>query len=132
MGTEAGGTTWKDEFGQGVQIAMTGQCATFMRIHVATAPSDVHPCPPFGPSDCVHIHCGSDRHWEKMAPGSPECPGDPGATHRGRTYQPCRFAARSLSAATAAPTNRPMGRTFPPMTVGTCGAVPMWMVMLPA
>ena len=32
-----------------------------------TAPSDIYPCPPFGPSDYVHIHCGSDRQWERMA-----------------------------------------------------------------
>ena len=32
-----------------------------------TAPSDIFPCPPFGPSDYVHIHAGSDRQWERMA-----------------------------------------------------------------
>ncbi len=77
-----------DGLGQRVQIAMTDQVATFMRIHfgwpierhmdtprfgnrppflVTTAPSDIYPCPPFGPSDYVHIHCGSDRQWERMA-----------------------------------------------------------------
>ena len=34
---------------------------------VTTAPSDIFPCPPFGPSDYVHIHAGSDRQWERMA-----------------------------------------------------------------
>jgi formyl-CoA transferase len=78
----------KDGLGQRVEIAMTDQVATFMRIHygwpiergmdtprfgnrppflVTTAPSDIYPCPPFGPSDYVHIHCGSDRQWERMA-----------------------------------------------------------------
>ncbi len=78
----------KDGLGQRLQVSMTDQCATFMRIHfgfpidrhmdtprfgnrppflVTTAPSDIYPCPPFGPSDYVHIHCGSDRQWERMA-----------------------------------------------------------------
>ena len=78
----------RDGLGQRVQIAMTDQVATFMRIHfgwpierqmdtprfgnrppflVTTAPSDIFPCPPFGPSDYVHIHAGSDRQWERMA-----------------------------------------------------------------
>ena len=78
----------KDGLGQRVQVSMTDQCATFMRIHyglpidrhmdtprfgnrppflVTTAPSDIYPCPPFGPSDYVHIHCGSDRQWERLA-----------------------------------------------------------------
>ena len=78
----------RDGKGQRVEIAMTDQVATFMRIHygwpidrhmdtprfgnqppflVTTAPSDIYPCPPFGPSDYVHIHCGSDRQWERMA-----------------------------------------------------------------
>ena len=78
----------KDGLGQRVEIAMTDQVATFMRIHygwpierdmdtprfgnrppflITTAPSDIYPCPPFGPSDYVHIHCGSDRQWERMA-----------------------------------------------------------------
>jgi formyl-CoA transferase len=78
----------RDGRGQRVEIAMTDQVATFMRIHfgwpierrmdtprfgnrppflVTTAPSDIYPCPPFGPSDYVHIHCGSDRQWERMA-----------------------------------------------------------------
>ena len=78
----------KDGLGQRVELAMTDQVATFMRIHygwpiergmdtprfgnrppflVTTAPSDIYPCPPFGPSDYVHIHCGSDRQWERMA-----------------------------------------------------------------
>jgi formyl-CoA transferase len=78
----------KTSVGQRIQVAMTDQVATFMRIHygwpidkgmdtprfgngppflVPTAPSDIYPCPPFGPSDYVHIHCGSDRQWERMA-----------------------------------------------------------------
>lgn len=78
----------RDGRGQRIQVAMTDQVATFMRIHygwpiergadtprfgngppflVTTAPSDIYPCPPFGPSDYVHIHCGSDRQWERMA-----------------------------------------------------------------
>jgi formyl-CoA transferase len=78
----------KDGLGQRLEIAMTDQVATFMRIHfgwpierhmdtprfgnrppflVTTAPSDIYPCPPYGPSDYVHIHCGSDRQWERMA-----------------------------------------------------------------
>jgi formyl-CoA transferase len=78
----------RDGLGQRVQIAMTDQVATFMRIHygwpierrmdtprfgnrppflVTTAPSDIYPCLPFGPCDYVHIHCGSDRQWERMA-----------------------------------------------------------------
>lgn len=78
----------KDGLGQRLQVAMSDQVATFMRIHygwpiergmdtprfgnrppflVTTAPSDIYPCPPFGPSDYVHIHCGSDRQWERMA-----------------------------------------------------------------
>jgi len=78
----------RDGLGQRLQVAMTDQAATFMRIHfgwpidrnldtprfgnrppflVTTAPSDIYPCPPFGPSDYVHIHCGSDRQWERMA-----------------------------------------------------------------
>ena len=78
----------RDGLGQRVQIAMTDQVATFMRIHygwpiergtdtprfgirppflLPTAPSDIFPCPPIGPSDYVHIHAGSDRQWERMA-----------------------------------------------------------------
>jgi formyl-CoA transferase len=90
----------KDGRGQRVQIAMTDQVATFMRIHygwpiergmdtprfgnrppflVTTSPSDIYPCPPFGPSDYVHIHCGSDRQWERMAKamGREDLLGDP-------------------------------------------------------
>lgn len=78
----------RDGLGQRLEIAMADQVATFMRIHfgwpierhmdtprfgngppflVTTAPSDIYPCPPFGPSDYVHIHAGSDRQWERMA-----------------------------------------------------------------
>src|SRR5580692_13022249 len=78
----------RDGLGQRLQVAMTDQAATFMRIHfgwpidrqmdtprfgnrppflVTTAPSDIFPCPPFGPSDYVHIHAGIDRQWERMA-----------------------------------------------------------------
>jgi formyl-CoA transferase len=90
----------KDGLGQRVQVAMADQVATFMRIHfgwpidrhldtprfgnrppflVSTAPSDIYPCPPFGPSDYVHIHCGSDRQWERMAKliGREDLLGDP-------------------------------------------------------
>jgi formyl-CoA transferase len=90
----------KDGLGQRVQVAMTDQVATFMRIHygwpiergmdtprfgnrppflVTTAPSDIYPCPPFGPSDYVHIHCGGDRQWERMAKvmGREDMLGDP-------------------------------------------------------
>ncbi|HEX7159766.1 MAG TPA: CoA transferase [Trebonia sp.] len=90
----------KDGLGQRVQVAMADQVATFMRIHfgwpidrqmdtprfgnrppflVTTAPSDIYPCPPFGPSDYVHIHCGSDRQWERMAKlmGREDLLGDP-------------------------------------------------------
>ena len=96
----------KDGLGQRVQIAMTDQVATFMRIHygwpiergmdtprfgnrppflVTTAPSDIYPCPPFGPSDYVHIHCGSDRQWERMAKamGREDLLGDPSVRHDG-------------------------------------------------
>jgi formyl-CoA transferase len=98
----------KDGLGQRVQVAMADQAATFMRIHfgwpidrhtdtprfgnrppflVTTAPSDIYPCPPFGPSDYVHIHCGSDRQWERMAKlmGREDLLGDPRfATMAGR------------------------------------------------
>ncbi|MGH3166724.1 MAG: CaiB/BaiF CoA transferase family protein [Trebonia sp.] len=90
----------KDGKGQRLQVAMTDQVATFMRIHygwpidrgadtprfgngppflVTTAPSDIFPCPPFGPSDYVHIHCGSDRQWARMARlmGRADMLGDP-------------------------------------------------------
>lgn len=81
--------------GQHIRIAMADQIATFMRIHYAwpigmgratprfgnnapftrpTGPSDVYPCAPFGPNDYVHIHCGNDRQWARMAEaiGRPE------------------------------------------------------------
>jgi formyl-CoA transferase len=98
----------RDGLGQRVQVAMADQVATFMRIHfgwpierqadtprfgnrppflVTTAPSDIYPCPPFGPSDYVHIHCGSDRQWERMARlmGREDLLGDPRlATMAGR------------------------------------------------
>jgi formyl-CoA transferase len=90
----------RDGLGQRLQVAMSDQVATFMRIHygwpiergtdtprfgnrppflVTTAPSDIYPCPPFGPSDYVHIHCGSDRQWERMAKvmGREDMLGDP-------------------------------------------------------
>jgi formyl-CoA transferase len=78
----------RDGRGQRVEIAMTDQVATSMRIHfgwpierrmdtprfgngppflVPTAPSDIYPCPPFGPSDYVHIHCGTEGQWERLA-----------------------------------------------------------------
>ena len=72
----------KDGLGQRVQIAMTDQVATFMRIHygwpiergmdtprfgnrppflVTTAPSDIYPCPPFGPSTARHSPGATSR-----------------------------------------------------------------------
>lgn len=86
--------------GQHIRIAMADQIATFMRIHYAwpigmgratprfgngapftrpTGPSDVYPCAPFGPNDYVHIHCGNNRQWVRMAEalGQPELAEDP-------------------------------------------------------
>lgn len=74
--------------GQRVTVAMSDHVATFLRLHysypLATgkatpragnggpagevfAPSGVFPCPPFGRDDFVHIHCGNDRQWVKVA-----------------------------------------------------------------
>lgn len=90
----------KDGKGQRIELAMTDHVATFLRIHYGwpiergtptprfgngppflqtTAPSDIYPCPPFGPNDYVHIHCGSDRQWQRMAAaiGREDLLGDP-------------------------------------------------------
>lgn len=74
--------------GQHVQLAMADQIATSLRIHytwpiergIATprfgneapflervVPSHLYPCTPYGPNDFVHVHCGSDRQWERLA-----------------------------------------------------------------
>lgn len=86
--------------GQHVRIAMSDQIATSLRISypwpidrdVATprfgskppfiqtvAPSDLYPCAPFGANDYLHIHCGNDKQWGRMAPaiGHPELADDP-------------------------------------------------------
>jgi formyl-CoA transferase len=90
----------RDGLGQHIELAMADHVATFLRIHYGwpidrgeatprfgnqppflqtTAPSDIYPCPPFGPNDYVHIHCGSDRQWERMARaiGREDLLGDP-------------------------------------------------------
>jgi formyl-CoA transferase len=90
----------QDGLGQHIELAMTDHVATFLRIHYGwpiergmatprfgnqppflqtTAPSDIYPCPPFGPNDYVHIHCGSDRQWQRMARamGREDMLGDP-------------------------------------------------------
>jgi formyl-CoA transferase len=90
----------KDGLGQHVELSMADHVATFLRIHYGwpiergtatprfgngppflhpTAPSDIYPCPPFGPNDYVHIHCGSDRQWRRMAKviGREDMLGDP-------------------------------------------------------
>jgi formyl-CoA transferase len=74
--------------GQHVQLAMSDQVATFLRIHygwpvdrntatprfgnappfsTSTAPSGLFACAPFGPNDYVHVHCGNDKQWAKLA-----------------------------------------------------------------
>ncbi|MQA84728.1 MAG: formyl-CoA transferase [Streptosporangiales bacterium] len=86
--------------GQHIELAMTDNVATFLRIHygwpigngtetprfgngppfvVTTAPSDIYPCRPFGPNDYVHIHCGSDGQWRRLleAIGREDLVGDP-------------------------------------------------------
>lgn len=86
--------------GQHIELAMADQVATAMRIHFGwpiergtdtprfgngppfletTAPSDLYPCQPFGPNDYVHIHCGSDRQWQRMCTviDRPELADDP-------------------------------------------------------
>lgn len=74
--------------GQRVSVTMNDHVATSLRLHysypIATgratprsgnggpagevfAPSGIFPCPPFGPDDYVHIHCGNDRQWQRLA-----------------------------------------------------------------
>lgn len=74
--------------GQHVRIAMSDQIATSLRISypwpiergIATprfgnrppfiqpvAPSDLYHCAPFGSNDYLHIHCGNDKQWARMA-----------------------------------------------------------------
>lgn len=73
--------------GQRLQVAMTDQVSTFLRIHfgwpvdrgtdtprfgngppfsVSTAPSGLFACAPFGRNDYVHVHCGNDKQWGKL------------------------------------------------------------------
>lgn len=86
--------------GQHVELAMSDQVATFLRIQYGwpigmdrdtprfgngppfprtTAPSDIYPCPPFGPDDYVHIHCGNEKQWRRFADaiGRPDLVDDP-------------------------------------------------------
>jgi formyl-CoA transferase len=86
--------------GQRIQLAMTDNVATFLRIHYGwpvdrgtdtprfgngppfsytTAPSGLFACPPFGPNDYVHVHCGNDKQWRKLAEaiGRPDLLDDP-------------------------------------------------------
>jgi formyl-CoA transferase len=94
--------------GQHLELAMADQVATFLRIHYGwpieremdtprfgngppflqpTAPSDLYPCKPFGPSDYVQIHCGNDRQWLRLLDviGRPELKREPRfATMAGR------------------------------------------------
>jgi len=73
--------------GQHLQLAMSDQVATFMRLHFAwpmskgidtprfgnvapflepVAPSGLFHCDPFGPNDYVHIHVGNDKQWRGL------------------------------------------------------------------
>ena len=73
--------------GQHLQLAMSDQVATFMRLHFAwpmskgidtprfgnaapflepVAPSGLFHCDPFGPNDYVHIHVGNDKQWHGL------------------------------------------------------------------
>jgi formyl-CoA transferase len=74
--------------GQHVTLAMADQIATSLRISYAwplaadqatprfgngapfidpVAPSELFPCAPHGPNDFVHIHCGNDKQWVRLA-----------------------------------------------------------------
>lgn len=73
--------------GQHVEVSMSDNVATAIRIQYGfpvgqqvptprfgngppftfpTSPSGLFPCKPFGPNDYVHIHCGSERQWEGL------------------------------------------------------------------
>jgi formyl-CoA transferase len=73
--------------GQLVQVSMADNVACALRIHYGfpiatgeptprfgngppfqfpTSPSGLFACPPFGPNDYVHIHCGNERQWHAL------------------------------------------------------------------
>lgn len=74
--------------GQLVSVSMSDHVATFLRLHYSYpilsggptpragnggpagerfAPSGIFACSPFGPNDYVHVHCGNDRQWPRLA-----------------------------------------------------------------